>query len=107
LLLLAQALGLAHGVSHGLLGAGVPAHGEACESHGDGQPGHHALWAGSHEAGDVQCRLIDQLGHADAPAPAASGWTAPAPTAVPLPATQAAAPRTRPRAAHRARAPPT
>ncbi|KPG00291.1 hypothetical protein IP87_02760, partial [beta proteobacterium AAP121] len=93
LLLLAQGLGLVHGIAHGVAhgmahgvpqapahaAAGLPAHGVAaaapvCEEAGHGHA--HAAapadgWAaahahgGAHEAGDAQCRLIDQLAHAD------------------------------------------
>ena len=88
LLLAAQALGLAHRVAHapGLPGAAA-AHAAAVFSadlhaHGDGAAGAHAegtagvqahghgaigAAAGSHhEAGSADCRLIDQLAHADA-----------------------------------------
>ena len=96
LLLAAQALGLAHGVAHapGLPGAAAAhaaavfsadlhAHGDgAARAHSEGTAGAHAegaadahahghgaigAAAGSHhEAGSADCRLIDQLAHADA-----------------------------------------
>ena len=88
LLLAAQALGLAHRVAHapGLPGAAA-AHAAAVFSadmhaHGDGAAGAHAVGAAGahahghgaidaaagshHEAGSADCRLIDQLAHADA-----------------------------------------
>ncbi len=110
LLLAAQALGLAHRIEHGPghsaghsagqqavlglapVGAALPDHGEAA--------------AGEHQAGDAQCRLVDQLGHADALCAAA--WDAPAlgpvPGQVPAPAARVALlPQP---AAYQARAPP-
>lgn len=115
LLLVAQGLGLAHRVAHapGLVhaGAAVPAfaagHGQGpdrCESHGHARAS--ALAAAGHEADTPECRLIDQLAHADglctaawaaAPAPQASGMHDTAP---------AAAPRAGSASAYLARAPP-
>ena len=115
LLLLAQALGLAHGVAHARWG---PAQGSLLSAPsalpglqagpvqappGDFAP---ATWRGSHQAGDVECRLIDQLGHADAQAPGLQAWLPPAPDAQPVPALPAVVLRSRPAAAYRARAPP-
>lgn len=74
LLLLAQGLGLVHGVAHGV--ALAPAHAAACAPACDDAGHAHAAkpaagfatlhaHGGTHEAGDAQCRLIDQLAHAD------------------------------------------
>jgi hypothetical protein len=51
LLLAAQGLGLAHHVLHGQSGQG--GHAQA------------AVWLDGHDDGSADCRLIDQLGHAD------------------------------------------
>ena len=54
---LAQGLGRAHALSHGLSDAPVPLQ----EQHG-----HAGDWiGGSHDAGDADCWLIDQLSHDD------------------------------------------
>lgn len=90
-LVLAQAFGLAHGVVHapGLAAASV-----AADGHFDG-----------HHAGDAECRLLDQLAHADA-------LLLPAAVLPPLPpapaeaARQPAGPATAFAAAYLARAPP-
>jgi hypothetical protein len=119
LLLVAQGLGLVHGISHGV-GHGVShslAHGTpqkdapACADEGHvhaAQPVFSVAHThgGSHEAGDAECRLIDQLAHADALFTAAD-WAA-------LPPAEREAPTTAPRlawaaggsAAYLARAPP-
>jgi hypothetical protein len=83
LLLAAQALGLAHGVAHGL-GHGLaqgPVHISGVPDAGASQAGFDARADGhghasqaapaagdasGHEAGSPDCRLIDQLAHADA-----------------------------------------
>lgn len=86
LLLLAQGVGHAHRVLHA--------------------PGIQAGWAQNHEAGGADCRLIDQLAHADVLCSGAA--SAPAV----LPAVEAAAPLPPPQwaagapAAYLARAPP-
>ena len=56
-LLLAQALGLAHGVAHApqVAALAAPAHGD----HDHGFDAHH-------DEGSAECRLIDQAGHGDA-----------------------------------------
>jgi hypothetical protein len=65
-LLLAQALGLAHGVAHSpqVLAPATHAHeDQAHEDHAHGFDAHH-------DEGSAECRLIDQAGHGDgAPAP--------------------------------------
>jgi hypothetical protein len=63
--LAAQALGLVHGVLHA---PGVAA----------------AAWFDDHEHGDAQCRVVDQLAHADALGTAAAAAAA-APAALPCP----------------------
>lgn len=76
LLLLAQGLGLVHGISHGIApgkmahrpACGLPASpapaGPAAAAACEDKPAAHAH-GGAHEAGDAQCRLVDQLAHAD------------------------------------------
>jgi hypothetical protein len=66
--LLAQSVGLVHRTVHG--GAAGPAvavalvHGHA---HADAPAAREAVpWFGSHEDGSAECRLVDQLSHADA-----------------------------------------
>ena len=99
-LLLAQGLGQAHALSH----ASGPWQGQQEQQE---QQGHSGDWiGGSHDAGDADCRLIDQLSHADGlsswplavPAlmPAGDGLVLPAPAPLPR---RALAPS-------RARAPP-
>jgi hypothetical protein len=74
-LLLAQALGLAHGIAHPNvqgLAFGAASHARHDHAHGE-----HA-----HDEGSPQCRLIDQLTHADvlvAPPPATLTDASPAP----------------------------
>jgi hypothetical protein len=123
LLLLAQGLGLVHGVAHGV--ALAPAHAAApaaaCDDAGLAHTHTHShaqaaqpsfgfaaahAHGGTHEAGDAQCRLIDQLAHADglwaadaAPALPLAGGEAPT-TALRLPLSDGGA------AAYLARAPP-
>jgi hypothetical protein len=67
-LLAAQAFGLAHRVAHGAEPAAAPAHvsaPEVCDhAHEPGQ-GLAALFDHHHDEGSVECRLIDQAGHAD------------------------------------------
>lgn len=62
MLLLAQGLGLSHGLAHGL------AHAQRAPAPDRPVPAAvgEAAWDRSHQAGDVECRLIDQLGHVDA-----------------------------------------
>lgn len=81
-LLLAQALGLHHGVAHGAMGSWgpsasvqVPAAGLATgQVHADHRHGPDATalqeapagaFHADHDAGDAQCRLVDQVGHAE------------------------------------------
>ncbi|RVU47149.1 hypothetical protein [Rubrivivax rivuli] len=119
LLLVAQGLGLVHGVSHGLghavahsLAQGTPQRdAPSCADAGhvhESRPVFSVaqVHGGSHEAGDAECRLIDQLAHADAL------FAAPAWAGLPPPGRDA--PATAPRlawaaggsAAYLARAPP-
>lgn len=107
LLLVAQGLGLAHRVAHapGLGQAGVSASARA-HFHGHAQAGAPAAWADGHEADTADCRLIDQLAHADGLS-AADGATAPAPqSSVVAAAACAAAPSAGSASAYLARAPP-
>jgi hypothetical protein len=96
-LLLAQALGLAHGIAHpnaqGLAFVAASHAGDAHVGAHDGQ---------AHDEGSPQCRLIDQLTHADllvAPPPAALPGASPAPlptfAARQAPALEAERPRAR------------
>ncbi len=59
-MLMLQALGLWHGVVH----PGVHADTAVAQGH-DHSDGHHAEGFGGHDDGDGQCRLYDQLAHAD------------------------------------------
>ncbi len=91
LLLLSQAAGLAHRIAHA-----TPAGGTTAQ----------AVWKADHKAGSGDCRLIDQLTHADAlcsGTPAAAPPLPPADTAVAL---LAEAVRARPGPQHLARGPP-
>jgi len=113
LLLAALALGLAHRIEHapGLRAAwALEPVGAAAAASADPAPVDDMAQAlpvmGSHHAGDPECRLVDQLGHADALCGGA--WEAPAlapvPRAVPVgPHRVATLP---PAAAYQARAPP-
>ncbi len=98
LLLAAQALGLAHRIQHAPGPGAAPAAAAVAAAP--------ASWADGHDAGGAECRLIDQLAHADGLCDAT--WAA---APVP-PATEAheAAPTVAPRAgsasAYLARAPP-
>jgi len=83
LLLLAQALGLAHAVAHGL----GPAGSAESAAHQGPDDGH------GHEAGSAECRLVDAHGGVDM---AAGGAAAPAPA---LPAAARAVQRLAPRVA--------
>jgi hypothetical protein len=61
-LLLAQAIGLAHGIAHPHSRGGLPSATVAATVAASG-----VTWAGGlHDDGSVQCRLLDQLSHADA-----------------------------------------
>lgn len=100
-LVFAQALGLAHRTLHAPA-LDSPVASAAAAPHGDDHG--HGLFDG-HAAGDAECRLLDQAGHADglllaAPALPPHG-PAPAPAAVPV---RSAAPAFV--AAYAARAPP-
>jgi hypothetical protein len=70
LLLLAQGLGLLHTFEHADTHAGQAlAHvdepaGEPTSAASAHEPGLH--WFGEHQPGDAECRLLDQLAHADA-----------------------------------------
>jgi hypothetical protein len=76
-LLLAQALGLAHGIAHpNAQGLAFLAASPAGHAHVDAPDGQ------AHDEGSPQCRLIDQLTHADllvAPPPATLTDASPAP----------------------------
>lgn len=63
-LLLAQALGLHHGVAHGALGELHGGQHEEAQAPTELAASSGALHA-DHTAGDAQCRLVDQLGHTD------------------------------------------
>ena len=115
LLLTAQALGLAHRIEHApgsaqrlhALGVaaqgGTAAAGAAWSAAGQGSDTHGMA---AHQAGDADCRLVDQLAHADGLADAAAGLPAVLPT--PVLALTPAAPVAVPPlpAAYQARAPP-
>ena len=61
-LLLAQAIGLAHGIAHPHSRGGLPSVAVATTVATSA-----VTWAdGLHDDGSVQCRLLDQLSHADA-----------------------------------------
>lgn len=98
-LLLAQVLGLAHGVRHAPgLAAAV-----ALADRADASPADAAH--GDHRAGDAECRLLDQLAHADALLPPSLVLPPPPPTTAVVahaPVVRAAAFAT----AYQARAPP-
>ena len=109
LLLWVQAMGLAHSVAHASWGT-APGSVQASEAGPDTSTGFDfwpAGWGGSHQAGDAECKLIDQLGHADGAAPGLQPWLAPAPAAQAALARPAAALPARPAAAYFARAPPS
>ena len=92
LLLVSQATGLAHRIAHA-----TPAGGTTAQ----------AVWKADHLAGSADCRLVDQLTHADAlcsGALAAVPLRLPADTAVAL---AADAVRARPAPLHPARGPPS
>jgi hypothetical protein len=101
-LLLAQAIGLAHGIAHPHSRGGLPS-ATAAITVADGA----SSWAGGmHDDGSAQCRLLDQLSHADALTPALSLPSAPPSvqtSAAPLRVAQCA--RVAP--AYLARGPPT
>lgn len=63
-LLLAQTLGLVHGVLHGQ-GRLAPTAGVHAPR-GDAPPGWLLGWAADHDEGDATCQQIDQLGHGPA-----------------------------------------
>ena len=97
LLLAAQAAGLAHRVLHapgGPTGAGA-AQGMSAAS-----------WGGTHEPGSADCRLVDQLAHADLLCGAAAALHLPPPAAAAVAAVLPQALPARPVAAYLARAPP-
>lgn len=108
LLLWVQAMGLAHSVAHASWGP-APGSLQGFEADAAESPRSDflsAIWGGSHQAGDVECKLIDQLGHADAAVPSLQLGLPPAPAAQPVPARRDAAPPARRAAAYCARAPP-
>lgn len=95
LLLAAQAAGLAHRVLHA---AGAPGGTSAAQAV--------AAWGGSHQPGSADCRLIDQLAHADLLCGAAAApATLPTATATVVAVLPQSLPA-RPAAAYLARAPP-
>jgi hypothetical protein len=72
-LLLAQAIGLAHGIAHPQSGGDLHSSAAAVT-----EAAHESTWAGgSHDDGSPQCRLLDQLSHADALTPTSSLLSAP------------------------------
>jgi uncharacterized membrane protein len=65
-LLLAQAIGLAHGIAHPHSRGGLPA-ATVAATVAAAVAASGVTWAdGLHDDGSVQCRLLDQLSHADA-----------------------------------------
>ena len=110
-LLLAQTLGLLHGIAHGLNGAGASS--IAARAHADAEPSHathepHARVAGlfdTHEDESAECQLYDQLTHGDVLWSAIAAFTAPAPLP-PLTYRAAQAPRGACASWSLARAPP-
>ncbi len=72
-LLVAQAIGLAHGVAHPNAdgGTAVSAERELANNAFDAQ----------HEEGSWQCQLLDQSSHVDGVTPSLHGWTFAAPVA--------------------------
>jgi hypothetical protein len=100
-LLLAQAIALAHGIAHPHSRGGLPFATVAATV-----PTGAGTWAdGWHDDGSAQCRLLDQLSHADALTPT---WSLPfAPPSVQTPVVPLrAAPCARVAAAYLARGPP-
>jgi len=110
-LLLAQTLGLLHGIAHGLNGAGASS--IAARAHSDAEPSYaahepHARVAGlfdTHEDESAECRLYDQLTHGDVLWSAIADFAAPAPLP-PLTYRAAQAPRGACASWSLARAPP-
>jgi hypothetical protein len=91
LLLVSQSAGLAHRIAHA-----TPAGGATAK----------AVWQADHQPGSAECRLVDQLTHAEAlcdGAPAAALLPSPAETALALAARVV---RARPGPPHLARGPP-
>jgi hypothetical protein len=100
-LLLAQAIGLAHGIAHPHPRGGLPSATVAAAVATSG-----VTWAdGLHDDGSVQCRLLDQLSHADALTSTLSLPSAP-PAAQTLIAPLRVAPCARVAPAYLARGPP-
>lgn len=65
-LLLAQAIGLAHGIAH----PSARNNGTAVPAAFDGGANIYSSVYGAHDDGSAQCRLLDQLSHADLLMPA-------------------------------------
>jgi len=65
MLLLAQGLGLLHRVEHALPAPAAVSTGAGGSVVTHAQPADHGLF-GNHQSGDADCRLLDQLSHADA-----------------------------------------
>jgi hypothetical protein len=100
-LLLAQAIGLAHGIAHPHARGGLPSATVTAAVVTSG-----VTWAdGLHDDGSVQCRLLDQLSHADTLTSALSLPSAP-PATQTLVAPPRAAPCVRFAPAYLARGPP-
>ncbi len=103
---LAQALGLAHRVEHGWAqaahDAGTPHHGQQLA---EAQHLGADRWSG-HAAGSAECRLLDQVGSADAPCTVPAALPAPRPAAAPQPRPPRAIGAAPTPAAYEARAPP-
>ncbi len=93
LLLAAQALGLAHRVAHGG-GAGSPTAVSA------------KTFAGHHEAGSAECRLVDQLAQGDLLCGSAPALALPLLVQAAVPPAHAAPLPAEPAGAYQARAPP-
>lgn len=98
-LLLAQAVGLAHGVAHPQAGGFAAASAEHDHDH------ERSAFDGHHDEGSAQCQLLDQLSHADGVTPSLQGC------AFALPATAFAVAPAAPRCAacacgYHARGPP-
>ena len=100
-LLLAQAIGLAHGIAHPHSHGGLPSATAAVTVAADA-----STWAGGlHDDGSLQCRLLDQLSHADALTPTLSLLSAPPSVQTPA-APMRVAPCARVAPAYLARGPP-
>ena len=102
LLLAAQCLALAHRINH------APGSVQWLQSAAGSQadPGEPGQGASGHQAGDADCRLVDQLGHVDALCGAAVHAAAPLPAVPQVRGLAAPVVALLPLAAYQARAPP-